>query len=427
VKAHRIEKTMSENIGVIGGGIVGIAIARALSSRGLANVTMVEKEQRVAMHQTGHNSGVVHAGLYYAPGSLKAVLCERGRVLTRDYCHEKNLPYRELGKLVVALADDELPALADIESRSIANRVPGLRRLNADELREIEPHVAGVAALHSPHTAAVDYAAITEAMAEDIRAAGGRILLGHEVTAISTERGQVRVTTSHSELAFERLIVCAGLQSDVVARLLGASPAPKILPFRGEYWALSAARQHLVNGMIYPVPDPRFPFLGVHFTRGVYDNIHVGPNAVPALAREGYGWGKMSFKDTAASITWPGARALAKQHWRMGVKEIAASLIKPLYYREARRFIPELQLGDLTAKTAAGVRAQAWSLDGALLDDFAIDQLGPVTLLRNAPSPAATSAMAIADHLLEHPRRPAQLKRDRRRLAVQRRELASAQ
>jgi L-2-hydroxyglutarate oxidase len=401
-EAHRIEKMMNERIGIIGGGIVGIAIARALSSRGLANVTVVEKEQRVAMHQTGHNSGVVHAGLYYAPGSLKAVLCERGRVLTRDYCHEKNLPYRELGKLVVALAEDELPALADIESRSVANRVPGLRRLNADELREIEPHVAGVAALHSPHTAVVDYAAITEAMADDIRAAGGRILLGHEVTAISTERGKVSVTTSHAELAFDRLIVCAGLQSDVVARLLGASPAPKILPFRGEYWALSAARQHLVNGMIYPVPDPRFPFLGVHFTRGVYDTIHVGPNAVPALAREGYGWGKVSFKDTAASITWPGAPALAKQHWRMGVKEIAASLIKPLYYREARRFIPELQLGDLTAKTAAGVRAQAWSLDGTLLDDFAIDQLGPVTLLRNAPSPAATSAMAIADHLLEH-------------------------
>lgn len=201
---------------------------------------------------------------------------------------------------------------------------------------------------------------------------------------------------------FDRLIVCAGLQSDVVAGLVGAAPAPRILPFRGEYWGLSAVKQHLVRGMIYPVPDPGFPFLGVHFTRGVYDTVHVGPNAVPALAREGYGWNKMSFRDTAASIMWPGARALARKHWRMGAKEIAASLIKPLYFRQARRFIPELSIEDLTAKTASGVRAQAWSLDGSLLDDFAIEKVGPVTLLRNAPSPAATSAMAIADHVLEH-------------------------
>lgn len=393
---------MVENIGVIGGGIVGIAIARALSGRRLANVTVLEKEQRVAMHQTGHNSGVVHAGLYYAPGSLKALLCQRGRELTRGYCLEKNLPYRELGKLVVALTEDELPALADIERRSVANRVPGLRRLGADGMRDIEPHVAGIAALHSPHTAVVDFVAITEAMADDVRSAGGQILFGHEAIAISTGQGKVRVTTGHAEMVFDRLIVCAGLQSDVVAGFLGASPAPKILPFRGEYWGLDAAKQHLVKGMIYPVPDPRFPFLGVHFTRGVYDTIHVGPNAVPALAREGYGWNRVSFKDTSASIMWPGARALAKQHWRMGAKEIAASLVKALYYRQARRFIPELRIGDLAAKTAAGVRAQAWSLDGSLLDDFAIDQIGPVTLLRNAPSPAATSAMAIADHLLEH-------------------------
>jgi L-2-hydroxyglutarate oxidase LhgO len=397
---------MVESIGIIGGGIVGIAIARAISGRNLANVTVLEKEPRVAMHQTGHNSGVVHAGLYYAPGSLKATLCQRGRELTRDYCRAKSLPYRELGKLVVALTENELPALADIERRAVANRVPGLRRLGAGALREIEPHVAGVAALHSPQTAVVDFVAITEALADDVRASGGQILFGHEAIAISTGQGKVRVTTGHAELLFDRLIVCAGLQSDVVAGLVGASPAPRILPFRGEYWGLAAAKQHFVKGMIYPVPDPRFPFLGVHFTRGVFVSIHVGPNAVPALAREGYGWNRVSFKDTAASVMWPGAGALAKQHWRMGAKEIAASLIKPLYYRQARRFIPELQIGDLTAKTASGVRAQAWSLDGSLLDDFAIDQVGAVTLLRNAPSPAATSAMAIADHLLENFVRP---------------------
>jgi len=393
---------MTEKIGIIGGGIVGIAIARALAQRGIGEVTVVEKEHRVAMHQTGHNSGVVHAGLYYAPGSLKATLCARGRELTRDYCLEKNLPYREVGKLVVAVTPEELPALDNIESRSIANNVPGLRRLNAERIKDIEPHAAGVAALHSPHTAVVDYAAITEAMADDIRQAGGQILLGHEVTDIANSNGKVRVTTSAAELVFDHLIVCAGLQSDLVAQFVGASPSPKILPFRGEYWALSAAKQHLVQGMIYPVPDPSFPFLGVHFTRGVYDDVHVGPNAVPALAREGYSWTNISIKDTLALVTWPGAPSLAKQHWKMGLKEITASLIKPLYFKEASRFIPELEMGDLTAKTAAGVRAQAWASDGSLLDDFAIDQVGPVTLLRNAPSPAATSAMSIADHLIDH-------------------------
>jgi L-2-hydroxyglutarate oxidase LhgO len=365
-------------------------------------VTVLEKERNLAQHQTGHNSGVVHAGLYYPPGSLKAQLCALGRIATRDYCIAKGLPYREVGKLVVAVTADELPALDRIEQRSIANKVPGLRRVGSDEMREIEPHVAGVAALHSPHTAAVDYTAITSALADDVRSAGGEVLLGHEVVGIVQEGDSVRVITRNSEHVFDRLVACAGLQSDVVARLIGASPSPKILPFRGEYWALDPARAGLVRGMIYPVPDPRFPFLGVHFTRGVYDGIHVGPNAVPALAREGYRWRSISVKDTWESLTWPGAPRLARQHWRMGVKEISASLLKPLYYREARRFVPELRMSDLTEKTASGVRAQAWARDGALVDDFVVEQIGQVTLLRNAPSPAATSAMSIADHLLDN-------------------------
>ena len=393
---------MTERIGVIGGGIVGIAIARALTQRNVGDVTVIEKERRLALHQTGRNSGVVHAGLYYAPGSLKAQLCALGRELTREFCAEKKLPYREVGKLVVAVTDDDRAALAVIEDRSITNGVPGLRRVDGIGLRKIEPHAAGVAALHSPHTAAVDYAAITEAMADDVRQAGGRILLGSEVTAIRHEPGGVRVVTPTTDLHFDRLIVCAGLHSDVVARYVGASPSPKILPFRGEYWELDPARQHLVRGMIYPVPDPRFPFLGVHFTRGVYDDVHVGPNAVPALAREGYSWGRVSVRDTWASLSWPGAAALAREHWRMGVKEVSASLLKRLYFQDARRFVPELEMKDLTRKIAAGVRAQAWDSSGSLLDDFAVDQVGPVTLLRNAPSPAATSSMAIADYLLDN-------------------------
>jgi L-2-hydroxyglutarate oxidase len=394
---------MSERIAVIGGGIVGIAIARALMVRGLGEVTVFEKEDRLAAHQTGRNSGVVHAGLYYQPGTLKAQLCAAGRISIRDYCADKHLPYREMGKLVVAVDASELPALAEIERRSRANEVPDLTRIDGRAgIRDIEPHAAGVAAVHSPHTAAVDYSAITEAMAQDVRAVGGSIRTGQEVVAMHIEPNTVRVRTTTLEQVFDRVIACAGLQSDVVARLVGADPSPKILPFRGEYWAMDPARTDLVRGMIYPVPDPHFPFLGVHFTRGVYDDVHVGPNAVPALAREGYGWLAVSPRDTWDSLRWPGAAALARQHWRMGIDEVSGSLIKPLYYRKARRFIPELRMSDLTSKTAAGVRAQAWGRDGALLDDFAVDQVGPVTLLRNAPSPAATSSMAIADHVIEH-------------------------
>ncbi|HEX5858657.1 MAG TPA: L-2-hydroxyglutarate oxidase [Microbacterium sp.] len=392
---------MARTTAVIGGGIVGIALARALSARG-DEVTVLEKETRLAQHQTGRNSGVVHAGLYYRPGSLKATLCSAGRVSMREFCEEKELPYREVGKLVVAVDETELTALAEIERRARENGVPDLARVDdAAGLREIEPHAAGVAAIHSPHTAAVDYATITEAMAQDVRSAGGSIRLGHEVTGIRLEGERVRVISPASDDVFDRVIVCAGLQSDVVARLVGADPSPKILPFRGEYWELAPSRADLVKGMIYPVPDPRFPFLGVHFTRGVYDTVHVGPNAVPALAREGYSWLSVSPKDTWESLTWPGAWPLAKQHWRMGVDEISGSLIKPLYFRKARRFIPELRMSDLASRIHAGVRAQAWGRAGELLDDFAVDQVGPVTLLRNAPSPAATSSIAIADYVID--------------------------
>ena len=393
---------MGQRIGIVGGGIVGVALARALAARG-DDVTLLEKEARLAQHQTGHNSGVVHAGLYYAPDSLKATLCAAGRVRIREFCAEKGLPFREVGKLVVAVDDSEIPALNEIERRSRINGVPDLARIDDPaRLHEIEPHAAGVAAVHSPHTAVTDYSTITEAMAQDVRAAGGRILLGHEVTGMSRENGRVRVHTPAWDDVFDRVIVCAGLHSDVVARLVGGEASPKILPFRGEYWELAPQRTHFVRGMIYPVPDPRFPFLGVHFTRGVYDTVHVGPNAVPALAREGYSWRRWSAKDTWESLRWPGAWPLAKQHWRMGVDEISASLIKRRWYRKARRFIPELRMSDLTRKTAAGVRAQAWGRDGSLLDDFAVDRVGPVILLRNAPSPAATSSMAIADHVIAH-------------------------
>lgn len=394
---------MTARIGIVGGGILGVAIARALVRRGAGDVTVLEKEDGLARHQTGRNSGVVHAGLYYAPGSLKAQLCQAGRVLLRDYCLERGLPYREAGKLVVAVDATELPALAEIERRSRINRVPEVARLDGlSALREIEPHVAGVAAVHSPRTAVVDYAAITEELARDVREGGGRVLLGQEVTAMRLDAGGVRIETTGGEHAVDRVVVCAGLQSDVVARMVGADPSPRILPFRGEYWSLDPARDDLVRGMIYPVPDPRFPFLGVHLTRGVRDDIHIGPNAVPALAREGYRWRDVSLGDVWGALTWPGAPELARRHWRTGLYEISGSLLKRVYVARARRFVPELRMRDLVAKTAAGVRAQAWGADGALLDDFAVDQVGPVTLLRNAPSPAATSSLAIAERVLDH-------------------------
>ncbi|MER1995020.1 MAG: L-2-hydroxyglutarate oxidase [Arthrobacter sp.] len=288
-----------QKIGIIGGGIVGIALAGALAVRGLAEVTVYEKETRLALHQTGRNSGVVHAGLYYKPGSLKARLCAEGRQRIRDYCLEKSLPYREVGKLVVAVDEADLPALADIETRfrpavfpawlaSTTRSSCGRLNLTWQALPPSTPRTPPP----------VDYAAITEAMAQDVRAAGGRILLGQEVTGLQAEGARVRVRTAASEQVFDQVVACAGPQSDVVARLAGADPSPKILPFRGEYWELSPQKNHLVNGMIYPLPDPAFPFLGVHFTRGVYDDIHVGPNAVPALAREGYSWGRVSVRDT---------------------------------------------------------------------------------------------------------------------------------
>lgn len=392
----------TERIAVVGGGILGIALARELMLRGLADVTVFEKEERLAVHQTGHNSGVVHAGLYYKPSSLKAQLCAAGRLMIRDFCVERGLPYREVGKLVVAVDESELEPLAEIERRSIENAVPELTRIDdVGHLREIEPHVDGIAAVHSPRTAIVDYTAITEAMADDLREAGGRVLLGEEVTDLVEEAGGVCVVTGGLEEAFDRVIACAGLQSDIVARLVGADPSPRILPFRGEYWLLAPEANDLCRGMIYPVPDPRFPFLGVHFTRGVYDDVHLGPSAVPALAREGYDWRTFSLEDTWGSLTWPGAWQLFRKHWYMGVDEISASLIKRRYYDKARRFVPELEMKDMASKSAAGVRAQAWGRDGSLLDDFAVDRIGRVTVLRNAPSPAATSSIAIADHLIE--------------------------
>ncbi|HET6506108.1 MAG TPA: L-2-hydroxyglutarate oxidase [Baekduia sp.] len=391
----------TERIGVVGAGIVGLAVARRIAEVAPgARVTVLDKEHAVAVHQTGHNSGVAHAGLYYQPGSLKARLCRRGIELLKALCEERGLPYDECGKLVVARDESEIGRLRDIERRATENGVPGLRWLEgAARMREVEPNVVGVAAVHSPATAIVDFKAVAGAFADDVRAAGGELRLGREVTSIAQRGDEVRVVAGGEEHAFDRLILCAGLQSDRVARLAGDDDGPAIVPFRGEYLRLKDGRSDLVKGLIYPVPDPAFPFLGVHFTRRVDGGLDIGPNAVLAFAREGYTFGRVVPRDLAATLGYSGFRKLAVKYWRTGLKEMRGSVAPGVLVREARTFVPSLRREDVE-RAPAGVRAQAIDPDGSMVDDFRVNHVGRVVAVRNAPSPAATSSLAIAEHVV---------------------------
>jgi L-2-hydroxyglutarate oxidase LhgO len=393
--------TAPRSVAVVGAGIVGLAVAREVTRRMPgAVVTVFEKENRLAAHQTGRNSGVVHAGLYYKPGSLKAALCGRGVPLLRDFCTEHDIPYRELGKLVVALDGTELEALDEIERRAQGNSVPGLVRLDSEGMREIEPHIEGRAALHSPQTAVVDYVAVCTALAEEVTDAGGVIELSSPVTALNEAATGVRVTTGGVTHRFDQVIACAGLSSDAVARMAGGPDDLRIVPFRGEYFRLAQAKAALVRGLVYPVPDPRYPFLGVHLTRGIDDRVHVGPNAVLALAREGYRRRDVDLADLKELATWPGFWRLGAAHWRSGLTEIAGSASRRVYASRVRRYLPQVDLADMTP-VPAGVRAQAVDRQGTLVDDVALLLQGRVLVLRNAPSPAATSSLAIAEHIVD--------------------------
>lgn len=386
---------------VVGAGIIGLAVARRLLEvRPGDEVTVLDKEDRVGAHQTGHNSGVVHAGVYYAPGSLKAMLCRRGVGLLQAFCEEHRIAYDACGKLVVAADASELGRLGDLEARARANGVPDLAYLDRTAMAEIEPHVGGVAALHSPHTAIVDYVAVAAALARDVEAKGGTVRLSSEVTGFHREQGKVRLVTTSGEVVAERAVLCAGLQSDRVARLAGDEAGPAIVPFRGEYYRLTPEREGLVRGLVYPVPDPRYPFLGVHFTRRIHGGVDVGPNAVLALSREGYRRRDVRGDDLVELVAWPGFRRLAQRHWRMGLRELTSSLSRSAFVAAARRYVPELGTGDVVP-APAGVRAQAVAEDGSLVDDFAVHRVGPVVAVRNAPSPGATSSLAIAEHLVE--------------------------
>lgn len=390
-----------ETVGIVGGGIVGLAVGREiLRRRPGTRVVVLEREDRLAAHQTGHNSGVVHAGIYYRPGSLKAELCSRGRLLLRDYCAEHGLPYEECGKLVVAVDPDEMGRFDALEQTARANGVPGLRRVGAAEITEIEPQAAGIAALHSPHTAITDYVAIAERIGSEIEAGGGRVHLSSEVTGVARTTGGIEVRCGDRTHRVDRLVVCGGLESDRLAELVGGPPNPRIVPFRGEYLAVAPAKQELVRGMIYPVPDPRYPFLGVHFTRGVGGGLEIGPNAFLALSRRGYGRASLTPRDLADTLAWPGFWRFAAQHWRTGVTELRGVLSTSAYLRQAQRYVPDIGVADVR-RAGLGLRAQAVERDGGLVDDFVIHQEDGITSVRNAPSPAATSSLAIAEHVVD--------------------------
>lgn len=392
--------TSPKSIVIVGGGILGLAVAReVMRVHPGIEVTVVEKEDHVAAHQSGHNSGVVHAGLYYKPKSLKAVLCRRGGRLLRSFCDEHGVPYRELGKLVVASSQEELTGLAIIEERARRNGVPDLVRLDRPGMRDVEPFVEGVAALHSPHTAVVDYIAVCEALVRSIEELGGRLLLSSPAHSIREVANGIEVLAGNELLRTERAVVCAGLSSDATARLVGDPGDVRIVPFRGEYYALRPRVRDQVRGLIYPVPDPRYPFLGVHLTRTVHDDVLVGPNAIMALSYEGYRWRDAKLDDLARIARWPGTLGLAREHWRTGARELLSSLSKRVFASHARRYLPNLGSSDLV-RARAGVRAQAVDRAGRLLDDFVLQDSGRLLLVRNAPSPAATSSLAIAEHVV---------------------------
>ncbi|MFE5036099.1 L-2-hydroxyglutarate oxidase [Streptomyces sp. NPDC056683] len=388
-----------ETVGVVGAGIVGLATAREIALRRPGTrVVVFEKEREVSRHQTGHNSGVVHAGIYYTPGSLKADLCVRGVSVLREYCQDRQLPYDEIGKLVVAVREDELGRMQNLYERAKNNHVPELRKISREEIRELEPHVGGIAALHSPRTAITDYPAIARAFAKDVVDSGGEVRLCFPVTSISTVPGGIEVASGQDRVRVDRLVLCAGLQSDSVARLAQDGQVPRIIPFRGEYMLLRPDRAHLVRGLVYPVPDPRYPFLGVHFTPRVDGSVEVGPNAVLALAKEGYRRSRVSPRDLLALAGYPGAWRMAGRHWRTGIREYRGSFSTAAFMKDARLYVPGVGVHDVV-RGGAGVRAQALDRDGTLVDDFRIHRLGRITAVRNAPSPAATASMAIAEHI----------------------------
>ena len=395
---------MSErhDVAVVGGGILGLAVAREWLVRRPENrVAVLEQASRVGAHQSTHNSGVIHAGVYYAPGSLKAELCVSGARQMYDFCQRHGIEARKVGKLIIATHAAELTGLEEIERRARANGVAGIRRLGAEEIRELEPHATGIAAVHSPNTGIVDFAAVCGALAAEIRGAGGEVRLGWRVEHVREDRRSVSViATSGQALEASVVIGCAGLWSDRLATTVGAPPDPRILPFRGAYLRLTPRRRELVRGLIYPVPDPALPFLGVHLTRRIDGEVILGPSALLVGARDAYRLSRVRRRDVLDTLAWPGTWRMAARWWRTGVRELHLAIGHRAFATAAARYLPELTAQDLLPGFA-GVRAQAVGRDGRLIDDFVLSSTARTVHVRNAPSPAATSSLALAARIVD--------------------------
>jgi len=404
---------MIYDIAVVGGGIVGLATARELTERfPRLKVVGVEKEDVFNKHQTGRNSGVIHSGIYYKPGSFKAKLCVEGRKLAWAYCDSHGIEYRSVGKLIVATDERELGRLDDIWERGIANGVEGLRMLGPAEIAAAEPHCRGLKAISSPVTGIVDWAHVSRSYAADAKAAGAEFCLGREVTRITRRSGATVLETAQGELQARFVITCGGVYSDRLARMTGGARDPKIVPFRGDYLILKAEKSHLVRGNIYPVPDPEFPFLGVHFTPRMDGSVWLGPNSVLAFAREGYSFFTINPPELWDAVTYPGFVKLATKYWKIGAGEMYRDLVRSAYVKALQRFVPELQPEDCLPGPA-GVRAQAMAPDGSLVDDFVFEGSEGVMHVRNAPSPAATASLAIGKYIVDDAERRFDLARSR--------------
>lgn len=387
------------DVTIIGGGIVGLAAAVALSEcHPRARLLVLDKEPRLATHQTGHNSGVIHSGIYYKPGSFKARLCVEGARLMTEFCDAHGIGYERCGKVIVATEEAELPRLNALHERGTANGVPGLRMMPGGEVKDYEPHCRAIRALLSPATAIVDYVQTAETMAAVIEKRGAEVVTGARVTAIRRHADGLTLETPRGAFSTRSLINCGGLHADRVARLMGVRPEVRIIPFRGEYYMLRPERRSLVRGLIYPVPDPQFPFLGVHFTRTVHGEVEAGPNAVLAFAREGYTMGTVRLGEALGTFAYRGFWAMARRYWRMGAYEFYRSVSKAAFVRSLQRLVPDLGAEDI-APGGAGVRAQAVSPDGSLVDDFKISVTPGAIHVLNAPSPAATASLAIGRHI----------------------------
>lgn len=380
----------------IGGGIVGTASAMQLLFKKNLRILILEAEDALAQHQTGNNSGVIHSGLYYKPGSLKALNCTRGREMLYEFCQTHSIPFEKCGKIVVATDESELPALRMLEERGIANGLIGIKRLSKEEIREYEPYANGIEALFVPQTGIVDYVAVTNKYAKLIMKNGGEIKLNSRAEQIKVNCNEIVVRTQDDEFKTKYLVNCAGLFSDKVARMSGINPDVKIIPFRGEYYELKKDKQHLVKNLIYPVPDPQFPFLGVHFTRMIHGGVEAGPNAVLAFKRTGYKKTDIDFSHIAEMIFYSGFWKMAKKHYKMGIEEFKRSFSKKLFVKSLQKLIPDLTENDIIPG-GSGVRAQALDRDGKLLDDFRIIQTDKMIHVLNAPSPAATASLSIGD------------------------------